>query len=526
MTTLLSSTSKLRMKLTIARERVFTRSDFLTFVMLTGASWTAIVYFLASWFSFNDMVTHTFSFSLLTIIALVRIANSQIRWVTLPFMKRPLPVAPVSGLRVAVVTSIVPQAESLKMLEESVRAMVALDYPHDTWVLDEGDDDEVKDLCQRLGAIHFSRKNLPQYQAEEGIFKMRSKHGNYNAWFHEIGFAEYEFITAFDPDHVPVPAFLSSVLGYFRDPSVGYVQAAQVYYNQQASFIARGAAEETYDYYSCTQMAADNLGHPAMVGCHNTHRVAVLKSLGGLAPHDADDLLTGMLYQTNGWQGVYLPRILAKGLTPVDWNGYLVQQLRWARSVIDVKFRFRRPAVLNLPPQGWALSTLHGLFYVQNSITTFFSLLLLAYLLAIGSAPAALRASIVPGFALLVGTLQMCAFYRQKFYLDPRNEWGIHWRAQLLRYAKWPVFLLGFWDVVFDRQVPYALTGKAKAKASSHLLTIPHTAVIILICAACITGRILKHEVSLLLYCLAAITVLTSLLLILTSRINFPPPYE
>ena len=47
-------------------------------------------------------------------------------------------------------------------------------------------------------------------------------------------------IAAFDPDHVPEAEFLSAVLGYFDDPSVGYVQAAQAYYNQAASFIARG----------------------------------------------------------------------------------------------------------------------------------------------------------------------------------------------------------------------------------------------------------------------------------------------
>ena len=37
--------------------------------------------------------------------------------------------------------------------------------------------------------------------------------------------------------------------------------------------------------------------------------------------------------------GVYVPEILARGLTPVDWTGYLVQQRRWAGSVLDIKLR-------------------------------------------------------------------------------------------------------------------------------------------------------------------------------------------
>jgi cellulose synthase (UDP-forming) len=78
-------------------------------------------------------------------------------------------------------------------------------------------------------------------------------------------------IAAFDPDHVPDASFLSEVLGYFSDPHVGYVQAAQAYYNQAASFIARGAAEETYGYYSSIQMFSFSMGYPVATGCHNMH---------------------------------------------------------------------------------------------------------------------------------------------------------------------------------------------------------------------------------------------------------------
>src|SRR5262249_1427998 len=158
------------------------------------------------------------SFLILTLIMLLKVANSLARWFTLPMMRRPQAMARREGLKVAVVTTIVPGAESIEMLEETARALVALDYPHDTWVLDEGDADEVRALCRRRGAMHFSRKDLIHYQARDGVFKARSKHGNYNAWLYEIGFDRYEIIAAFDPDHVAAPSFLSHVLGYFDDP--------------------------------------------------------------------------------------------------------------------------------------------------------------------------------------------------------------------------------------------------------------------------------------------------------------------
>jgi hypothetical protein len=94
--------------------------------------------------------------------------------------------------KVGVATTFVPAAESIEMLEETVRALVAMDYPHERWGLDEGDDDgEVKALCARLGAYHFSRKNLQQYHTARGAFESRSKHRNYNAWLYEIGFDQH-----------------------------------------------------------------------------------------------------------------------------------------------------------------------------------------------------------------------------------------------------------------------------------------------------------------------------------------------
>lgn len=508
------------------KESLFARSGYPAFALLTCLSIAAIVLFLVHWLSFEDWLAYPLSFWVLTLIVFVKVANSQTRWFTLLFMRRPRPIAPRIGLKVGVVTTIVPGAEPLGMLEETLRALVSLDYPHDTWVLDEGDDEEVKALCRRAGAFHFSRKNSPQYQTNGGVFQVRSKHGNYNAWLDETGYDRYEIIAAFDPDHVPASSFLTNVLGYFEDPGIGYVQVAQAYYNQRVSFIARGAAEETYEYYSCTQMAAYCFDQPAIVGCHNTHRVSALREVGGFAAHDADDLLIGLRYQARGWRGVYVPRILARGLTPVDWDGYLRQQLRWARSVIDVKCRLRQLVGKKIPPIGQALSALHGFFYMQNSVTTFLSLLLLICMLVTGSVPLVISPDTVLKLALLCAALQACAFYRQKFYLDPREEWGTYWRVGLLRYAKWPVFLLALWQAAAGRRVPYALTRKVSAESRSRMLVIPHALVILTVCAACATGLLLGHDVPALLYWVAAVVVAASFALILTSRLHFPPPFD
>lgn len=507
----------------VQAKRVFRRRDYAVFTLLSLVSLLATGYFTLRWLSQRSWIEHPFSFAIAMFMFIVVIGNYFGRWFLLPYMRRPGHMRVRPGLRVAVVTTVIPAAEPLEMLEGTLRALVGLDYPHDTWVLDEEGDDQVKALCDKLGVHHFTRIRMPHYQTEAGTFQSNSKHGNYNAWLHEVGFDRYDIITAFDPDHVPVASFLTQVLGYFDDPRVGYVQAAQAYYNQKANFIARGAAEETYAYYSSVQMASYGLGFPIIVGCHNTHRVTALKQVAGFAPHDADDLLITLLYRTRGWQGVYVPQVLARGLTPVNWTGYLTQQRRWARSVLDIKLRMYHKLHDNLSLKTRVISFLHGFNYLYKSFILFIGLLLTLYALVHGHPLRVFSVEALPRLGALFVVLLGCDFYRQRFYLDRQTEVGLHWRVALLQLAKWPYTLLALCDVLMNRRVQYALTAKVKSR-KGHLLFWPQVTVAILVAVAWMIG--FARITDPLLHIWAAVAVVGSLGLALTEFMRFPNPYD
>ncbi len=511
----------------IIEKKVFATKDYLFFSLLTIVGYTAIIYFLLPWFSTKDRAVYPIAFWLLTFVFFGKLFVSQLRWWLLPFMKKPLPIRPKIGWRVGAVTTFVPGAESLQMLEETLRAMIAMDYPHETWVLDEGDNPAVKDLCKNLGAYHFSRKDRPEYQTESGTFEARTKHGNYNSWLYEIGFERYDIIAAFDPDHIPEKNFITESLGYFNDPKVGYVQAAQVYYNQKASFIARGAAEETYAYYSSTQMFCYAMGYPIVTGCHTTHRVSSLREAGGFAAHDADDLLITLLYRTSGWKGVYIPKILARGLTPVDWNSYLGQQFRWARSVLDIKFRIHPKMLGKLQFKETVVSLLHGYYYLQGA-TTLILLLLLAYLLATASIPKVVELFFSLNFFVLFAVMMICEFYRQSFYIDRKNEWGLHWRTLLLQFAKYPYLISALFCVILNRRAGYSLTSKTRIKKTSRSLRpfLPHLIVAAIICASWIFGIIINGNLPPKLHLAAFAALSGTLMLVGTGYMEFPAPFD
>jgi cellulose synthase (UDP-forming) len=446
----------------VAVESVFRWWDYPPFILLSVLGLAAIGNCAMVSVRYGDIEHRSILVLLVSMLLVPVLTNQQGRWFLLLAMRRPCTLTPQAGLRIAAVTTYVPGAEPPEMLEQSLAALVAIDYPHDTWVLDEGGDPEMRRICDRLGVQYFSRRGRPEYQAKSGRLQSGSKHGNYNAWLDAVGFDRYDVLAAFDPDHIARPEFLDQVVGYFRDPGIGYVQPAQAYYNQGASFIARGAAEETYAYYSAVQMASYGIGYPIIVGGHNVHRMSALKVVGGFAAHDADDLLLTLEYRAAGWQGVYVPRILARGLAPVDWRGYLTQQRRWARSVLDIKLRRHAEYAVKLPLASRLMSCLHGMNFLYRHVVMLVALLVLLELLVWGEPVNALRAEMILPIVLLGGTLALQESYRQRFYLEWRREAGFHWRAAVLHYASWPWFVLALVDVLVGRRPPYAVTRKSK----------------------------------------------------------------
>ncbi len=506
-------------------ERLFQWWDFPLYGFLTALNLGSVAVVTWWWSSSHANSSRHLAFTLLlSLPPLIGILMYESRWMTLPMMRRPRHRPAPPGWRVGVATTFVAGAESIEMLEKTVRALIAMTYPHDTWVLDEGGDDspELEKLCQRWGARYFSRWDRPEYQAESGAFASRTKHGNYNAWLTEVGYEAYDLIVNFDPDHIPVSGFLDRVLGHFDDPAVGYVQAPQTYYNQPASLVARGAAEETYAYYSSIQMTAQGLGYPIVTGCHTAHRARALRDVGGFAAHDADDLLITLYYRAARWRGVYVPDTLAEGLVPVDWPAYLAQQRRWARSVLDVKLRLFSKLAGRLPVVERVASALHGLYYLHG-LGSALAVVLLSYMLVTGRSPFVMSASTMLAAVAFFAVFESCEFYRQRFYLNVRSEAGLHWRGGVLRFAKWPVVLLALIDVVARKPVPYAITPKTDAARRSHALVRLHLLPVAMVAVAWTLGMMRGVVETGLLHGLALGYVCASVLLMAT-ELALPAP--
>jgi len=171
------------------------------------------------------------------------------------------------------------------------------------------------------------------------------------------------------------------------------------------------------------------------------------------------------------------------------------------------------------------MSLLHGLNYLHKSLLIPMGLIVLAVLLATGIASNVFTGDTLFRLVVLLAVLELCELYRQRFYLDWKNEWGLHWRAGLLQLAKWPYLLLALFDVLIDRRVPFVLTPKVRGHSKPSMMMGPQLAVVVLLGAAWIVALLKGTVISPFLHLCTAVIVTSSLVLVLTERFTFPPPY-
>ncbi|WP_374203209.1 glycosyltransferase family 2 protein [Streptomyces sp. ST2-7A] len=282
----------------------------------------------------------------IAVIELFRLVNvCSIAHATL-MARDPVPVVPEPGTRVAFLTTCVPGKEPPAMVRATLEAAVRLRHtgPLDIWLLDEGDDPGMRELCAELGVRHFSRHGVERWNRPSGPFRARTKHGNYNAWLDAHG-DEYDLFASVDTDHVPLPNYLERMLGYFRDPDVAFVVGPQVYGNYDSP-VTKAAESQQFLFHALIQRAGNRYGAPMFVGTNNAVRISALRTIGGLYDSITEDMATGFeLHRARNpetgrrWRSVYTPDVLAVGEGPSSWTDFFSQQMRWSRGTYETILR-------------------------------------------------------------------------------------------------------------------------------------------------------------------------------------------
>jgi len=375
-------------------------------------------------------------------------------------MRRPQELAAPPGLRVALITLCVPSAESLEVIARQLRALRAVRYPHESWVLDEGNDPEVRAAARRLGVRYFTRAGIARYNQPHPPFKAKTKAGNVNAWLDAHGH-EYDFFVQFDIDHRPRPDYLDRVLGYFQDPRVAWVQAPSIYGNRE-NWVARGAAEQELVLQGPLQQGFFGLSQtPFIIGSHCTYRMSAVREIGGFQPTRAEDHLDTVVLASRGYRGVFVPEVIALGNGPEDFETYLRQQFAWAYSLIEVLFRYTPRFVWRFRPVQ-ALQFLFVQTWYPFWSTSMLALFVMPLIVLItGTRPS--NVAFLPFWLAFapVGITSTAFWWWTRRWQLPRGL-SLSWRGVILHVARWPIVFWALINVLVRVKHPYMITPKGE----------------------------------------------------------------
>ncbi|GAB3290275.1 glycosyltransferase [Hymenobacter tenuis] len=443
--------------------------------VLVGLGLASLLYFVV-WFATSNPIGYAPLFWLLAVSLGFKLLRTLHEWYHYVNVTEPVvPAGPLPVFSVDVLTTFC-AGEPHAMIVETLEAMQAITYPHTSYLCDEADDPYLRAVCQRLGVVHVTRQH-----------KVKAKAGNINNALQQ---ATGELCVVLDPDHVPAPDFLDHVVPYFTNSKVGYVQVVQAYGNQDESLVALGAAEQTYHFYGPLMMGMNSYNTTQAIGANCTFRRAALDSIGGHAAGLTEDMHTAMLLHAEGWQSVYVPRVLSRGLVPSTLGAFYAQQLKWARGAFELLFTVYPRLIGRFSwRQRLHYATL-PLYFLSGLVT----------LIDLGVPIASLAFSVYPwhialdAFALHLAPLLVISLlirYKAQRWLREPQEAGLHLAGGILRVGTWWVYLLGLVYTFLRVRVPYIPTPKEGNTRNELRISLPNILAIVL-CAVAVkyAGRV------------------------------------
>lgn len=441
-------------------------------ILVTCGTLSALYYF-AWWFEFNR-VYHPVLLALLVIAVLYYLVQVFPFWYICLHAKRPETIEPSSGLTVDVL--IPTYNEPIWLVERNLKAALAMRYPHNTYLIDDGNKTEYRKLAERLGAHYLSRP-----------INEDNKAGNIN---NALAHSKGEFVAIFDVDHVPKPNFLDRSLGYFRDPEIGFVQVMLSHYNQDESFIAAAAAERNDGFFGAPMLGLHGCGYAQAFGSNCIFRRKALESIGGYKSGLAEDLHTSIHLHANGWRSYYVPEVLAEGLEPADQASFFKQQFKWSSGVFTILRDIYPRLVKSLSLKTnicylWRLSC-----YLTGPMVGI-HILFTIFVLFCGSeiATAHFVDYLRHGIPFVIMSSLITYIMGKNFQVALPSKSGMPLQGLLLAYGTWPIYTLSFIYSLFGIKVPFIATPK-EAKGGNFLkLVLPQIVTVILLISA-ITWRL------------------------------------
>ncbi len=327
--------------------------------------------------------------------------------------------------------------EPLDMVRRTLEAATAIRYPHETWLLDDGNRPTMRALAAELGCHYLSRPD-----------NAGAKAGNIN---HALSHTKADFFAVFDADHIPLTHALDATLGFFTDEGVALVQTPQDYYNTDALQYMNprrggGLWHDQSFFYNLSQPGRDHYNAASCAGTGVVYRRSAIEAIGGIPTETVtEDIHTSLRLQKAGYTIPYLNEPIAYGIAAADLADYYRTRLRYGHGNLHA---LRHERIL------WC----RGLTLRQRVSYLFLGLIYLEgwQQLMVFTVPAmALMLGIAPFKITILNVLIVLLYPLWSYLLMQEIGCGYsrYWTAELYSMMRFPIHLLAAAGLFRNRMV-------------------------------------------------------------------------
>ncbi len=222
--------------------------------------------------------------------------------------------------------------EDFETVQQTVAHAVRQDYPKDRFkvqVLDDSTDVNLRRrlaaYCKEVGAEYVTRHQRTGFKAGAINYATRRLP------------PDYELISIVDADYWVKPHFLDSLVGYFTDPNLSFVQTPQDYRNIDESFLTRQYKRAEGYFYHAIMPSRNEQNAIIFCGTMGIIRRSALEDIGGFAEDQiCEDAEVSVRFAAGGWDSLYIDETFGKGLMPAVFEAYKKQYYRWAFGNVKI----------------------------------------------------------------------------------------------------------------------------------------------------------------------------------------------
>ncbi|HEU4414951.1 MAG TPA: glycosyltransferase [Candidatus Angelobacter sp.] len=231
------------------------------------------------------------------------------------------------------VTIIIPAFNEEKVIEHTVRAALASDYPRlRTIVADDGSSDSTSAVVRE--------KFKQEIAGGRVLLLTKPNAGKASALNESLKHTDDEIYVGIDADTIIAPTAISILVPHFADPTVGAV-AGNAKVGNRVNLWTRWQALEYITSQNFERRALNVFGAVSVVpGAIGAWRVAAVRQAGGYHTDTvAEDADLTMSLLENGWRVVNEDRALAFTEAPTNARGLMRQRFRWSFGILQAVWK-------------------------------------------------------------------------------------------------------------------------------------------------------------------------------------------